>query len=82
MNQKYHPINCHFYDELELLAVRQQKCEIIFHTTSDKIESITDTIVDFKIINQAEYMVLEGGNKIRLDYLISVDGKKMEGYSC
>ncbi len=80
--QPYHPINCHFYDELELLAIRKKECEIIYQNDTGTPISITSKIIDFKIEEKVEYMVLEGGEKIRLDYLISVDGIKLEGYAC
>ena len=80
--QPYHPISCHFYDELELLAVRKKNCEIIYQDGTGTPISITSKIVDFKIEEKVEYMVLEDGEKIRLDYLISVDGIKLEGYAC
>ena len=80
MNQKYQPINCHFYDELELLAIRKQAIPIFYFNESEKEVQITDTIVDFKIIEQAEFLILKSGLKIRLDRLISVDGKILEGF--
>ena len=80
MNQKYQPINCHFYDELELLAIRQQAIPIFYFTESAEEVQITDTIVDFKIIAQAEFLILKSGLKIRLDRLVSVDGKVLEGF--
>ena len=82
MKPIYQPINCHFYDELELLAIRQKPCIIIFTNEDNKEESLTSRIKDFKIIDRAEYMLLEDGKFIRLDYLISVDGKKLEGFAC
>ena len=80
MNQKYQPINCHFYDELELLAIRQQAISIFYFNKSEEELQIMDTIVDFKIIDQAEFLILKSGLKIRLDRLISVDGKVLEGF--
>ena len=80
MNQKYHPINCHFHDELELLAIRQQVIPIFYFDESKEELQIMDTIVDFKIIEQAEFLILKSDLKIRLDRLISVDGKILEGF--
>lgn len=81
MKQKYQPINCNFYDELESLAVRKKACEIVY-MESEKVETVTAIISDFKIIEKAEYMILADGKKIRLDYLVSVDGIKLEGFAC
>ncbi|MEM6317612.1 MAG: hypothetical protein AAF960_08070 [Bacteroidota bacterium] len=80
MDQPYQPINCHFYDELELLAVRKQACTIIYHTPEGQLLDRTDTILDFKIIERAEYLLLKSGEKIRLDRIVSVDGKELKGF--
>ncbi len=80
MSTKYQPINCHFYDELELLAVRQQSCLIQYHNDAEKVVEKKDIIMDFKIIEQAEFMILKSGQKIRLDKIISVDGKVLKGF--
>lgn len=80
MTQKYQPINCHFYDELELLAIRQKNCVIIYLNESGAQLEKSGLITDFKIIEAAEYMLLKDGEKIRLDRLISVDGKILKGY--
>ena len=82
MKQKYQPINCNFYDELEILAMRGQSCAIRFWKDLEFQEQleITDTILTIKIINKAEFLILKEGNPIRLDQLISVDDKELEGY--
>jgi Rho-binding antiterminator len=80
MNTKYQPISCHFYDELELLAIRRQACQIIFRKDGEAITEINDQIMDFKIIDKAEYLILKNHPNIRLDYLISVNGKELNGY--
>lgn len=80
MSQKYQPINCHFYDELELLAIRQKHCSILYlDETGNQLEK-SAVIIDFKIIAAAEYMLLKDGDKIRLDRLVAVDGKVLEGF--
>jgi len=82
MKQKYHPINCNFYDELEILAMRGQSCNIHYWKDlkfQEQVE-ITDTIMDIKIIDKAEFLILKEATSIRLDQLISVDGKELKGY--
>ncbi len=82
MKQKYLPINCNFYDELEILAMRGQSCLIRYWKDlkyQEQVE-ITDTITTIKIVDKAEYLLLKKGTPIRLDQLISVDGKELKGY--
>ena len=80
MSTKYQPINCHFYDELELLAIRQKNCLIQYQNEAEKVLEKMDVILDFKIIDKAEFMLLKSGEKIRLDKIISVDGKVLKGF--
>ncbi|MFK7981948.1 MAG: hypothetical protein AB8G86_18355 [Saprospiraceae bacterium] len=80
MSQKYQPINCHFYDELELLAIRQKRCLIVYFDEAKNQLEKSAVIIDFKIIAAAEFMLLKDGDKIRLDRLIAVDGKVLEGF--
>lgn len=80
MKSNYQPINCHFYDELELLAIRQKACLIIYNNQEEKPLERTDIITDFKIKDGAEYMLLKSGAAIRLDRIISVDGKVLAGF--
>ncbi len=80
MSKKYQPISCHFYDELELLAIRQKNCSIVYlDETGNQLERL-GIIIDFKIIDAAEYMLLKDGERIRLDRLVSVDGKVLKGF--
>lgn len=80
MSQKYQPISCHFYDELELLAIRQKNCSIVYlDETGNQLEKVA-IIIDFKIMDAAEFMLLKDGEKIRLDRLVSVDGKVLKGF--
>ena len=80
MSQKYQPISCHFYDELELLAIRQKNCLIVYLDEAGHQLEKEAIIIDFKIIDAAEYMLLKDGEKIRLDRLVSVDGKVLKGF--
>ena len=82
MKQKYQPINCNFYDELEILAMRGQFCTICFWKDSSLQEQVVikDKIINIKIIDKAEFLILKEVAPIRLDQLISVDGKDLQGY--
>jgi Rho-binding antiterminator len=75
--EKYIPISCSYYDELEALATLRKECEIVFTDENGKQTSIRGIIKTFFIRDKTEYMQLESGVEIRLDFLISVDGKKL-----
>lgn len=72
---KYVPIACHFYDELEALAVKRIACKIVY-LEEDKQKEIEGKIVDFITKNKEEFLVLDNGFKLRLDYLVEINGKK------
>ena len=66
---EYQSISCHFYDELEAAAVKKVLCTIVYQEEDEKKE-IKQKIVDLKIIDKAEYMILENAQKIRLDKVL------------
>lgn len=73
-DKDYRPIDCNYYDELVLLAMRKKSVEIIYKKESDKI-TIVSIIKDITTKDKIEYVILENDLKIRLDNLIKVDGK-------
>ncbi len=75
MDEKYKPISCYFYDELEALAVKKVKTKILYQNGHTQNE-LEDFIVDFRTLNKEEFMILDNGIEIRLDKIIKVNGKK------
>ncbi len=76
-NSPYKPISCSFHDGLESIAVLRKVVKIIFMDEAGNRQEITSQIVDFKNHDGAEFMVLRDGQIIRLDKIISVDGKSL-----
>ena len=79
MNDKYQAVACHFYDELEALAVKKIKSEITYKENNIQ-KVIEDFIVDCKTANKEEFMILSSGLKIRLDKVIKVNDKEPKNY--
>lgn len=73
--QAYIPINCSYYDELEALATRKRIVPIIYRKDDGEEATLQTRILDFYTRNKEEFMVLEAGPDIRLDKIVSVDGK-------
>lgn len=69
----YQSISCHFYDELEAAAVRKVLCTIVYEDGQETKE-VQQKIVDLKIIDKAEYMILDNEQKIRLDKIVLFNG--------
>jgi Rho-binding antiterminator len=82
MNESYQPIDCSFYDELEVLAMRKSNCVIEFRSDDNTITSVEDVVADVYSKNKEEFLELRSGQIIRLDRLIRVNGKSPPDDSC
>lgn len=69
---KYQSISCSYYDQLEAYAVKRTQCIIVHDDNGEK--TISGIIVDVFAKEGAEYLKLNNGTVIRLDYLISING--------
>jgi len=74
----YQPINCNYYDELEALATLRKKVAIAYYEPSGEKQVVESRIVDLYTRNKEEFMQLEDGTTLRLDRLISADGKPVQ----
>ncbi len=77
MEKKYVPINCDFYDEIELRALRGSSCTIVFYSEDETEKTIEGVIKNVFAKNKEEFLETKSGMLIRLDRLISIDGKKV-----
>jgi Rho-binding antiterminator len=75
----YIPIDCHYYDELEALATLREEAVILYVADSGETLTVTSLIKDFFIVDKVEYMLLANGVEIRLDTIVSVNGKERPG---
>ncbi|MEM6697006.1 MAG: hypothetical protein AAF806_18860 [Bacteroidota bacterium] len=73
----YQPISCSFYDILEESATLRKKSIIYFYNTDWQEKQIVSRIINLFTKEKEEFMELENGEVIRLDHLISVDGKSL-----
>lgn len=72
---EYRLVDCGFHDQLEVLATLQQTCEIIYCNAAEETVEVQGQIMDVYAANKADFLKLKDGTEIRLDRLISVDGK-------
>lgn len=70
----YKPIDCSFYDELELIAMRGSEAEIVY-LDGEKPMRKRSIIKTLESKGGAEYLVLTDKTEIRLDNLLQIDGK-------
>ena len=72
-NPPYTPISCSFYDYLEEAATLG-RLSAIEYMEDNQVEKVESKILTLVIKDKIEYMVLENGQSIRLDYLLSING--------
>ncbi|MEO6167168.1 MAG: GNAT family N-acetyltransferase [Chitinophagales bacterium] len=73
----YSPIDCNFYDELESIATLKKKSQINYRNEIGVSIKTEVAIKTFITRDKEEFAELENGEVIRLDQLISVDGKML-----
>ncbi|MBE9181979.1 hypothetical protein IQ268_25760 [Oculatella sp. LEGE 06141] len=71
----YTLISCDFHDELEALATLRQTCQILYRNEVNEQVETNSRIADVYAFNKADYLKLDDGTEIRLDHIISVNGK-------
>ena len=75
MKEKYIPISCNFYDELELWAIRKTNCKIVYLNDTNERQTIEGVIKNLFTKEKIEFLLLENGFQLRLDQLVSVNDK-------
>lgn len=78
----YIPINCHYYDVLELIAMRRRTVEIRYQDQAQQEQVAHSHIEDLWATHGEEFMRLSDQTVIRLDRLISVDGQEKPAAGC
>jgi Rho-binding antiterminator len=77
----YRPINCEFHDVLESCATLRKAVHIDSVLSNGTNQSRHVVIADLYSRGGAEYLILDDGETIRLDALLSVDGRGVDGRS-
>ena len=72
----YEPIDCSDHDKLEALATLRQIARISYRGADGATEQVEDLIKDVYARDGVEYLRTAGGRELRLDALVSVDGKR------
>ncbi len=70
--KKYNRINCDFYDQLEIHAMRKEKVEIFFTMKNGEDHLIKTLIENIYTKNKEEFLLTSCGFHIRLDKIISL----------
>ena len=75
-HSQYRPIDCRFYDKLELWAMHKDPV-VVFYYDNEVMQMNTGTIKDIYSRQKVEYLLMEDDTEIRLDEIISVNGVEL-----
>ncbi len=75
----YQPIDCNYYDLLEAYATTRRYIRIQYFSDIREFISVDAIIKDLYTRDKMEYMLLNTGEEIPLNQLVSVDGKVVPG---
>ncbi len=78
----YKPIDCDYYDTLEVLAMRRKECVIVYIDKHRQSQTVKTVIEDVLAKGGEEFIRLENGQLIRLDHLLVVDHRPVPLDSC
>jgi Rho-binding antiterminator len=78
----YKPIDCDYYDTLEVLAMSKKECVIVYIDEHQRSQTVETVIVEVFAKGAAEFIRLETGQLIRLDHLLVVDQRPVPLTSC
>ncbi len=71
----YTPINCHFYDHFEAAIVQNRPVTLEFQDEEQKLHKRVTKLKDLQTINKEEFLILEDKTVIRLDKILSINGR-------
>jgi len=78
--QKYIPISCSQYDELELLAMRKTVCQIEYLDSLGVHTKIDSIIANLVTKDKVEYLVTPDNLQIRLDKIVLINGQPIKDH--
>lgn len=71
----YNPISCDFFDQLQVAIQRKIPSSIVY-LENEKTQSVKGLVQKLIVIEGKEFLVLTTQQKIRLDLVITFNGKK------
>jgi Rho-binding antiterminator len=78
---EYVIVSCDFQDHLEEWSTLRQNCQITYRDAENKQIEVQGLIVDIYAADKADFLKLDNGTVIRLDKIVSVNGKEVSSYS-
>ena len=71
----YNPISCEFFDQLQV-AIQRKIPSTVVYLENDQKQTVKGLVLKLEVIEGKEFMVLSTKQKIRLELVITFNGKK------
>ena len=72
----YNPISCEFFDQLNVAMQRKIPSTVVYLKDEDTKETTKGIVKTMEVIDGIEYLILDSKEKIRLDSVLTFNGKK------
>ncbi|MBU3015068.1 transcriptional antiterminator Rof [Poseidonibacter lekithochrous] len=76
----YNPISCEFFDQLNVAMQRKIPSTVVYIKKEENKEQTKETakgiVKTMEVIDGIEYLVLDSQEKIRLDFVLTFNGKR------
>ena len=79
-SEPYQPISCEFHDVLESLATTAHRAPVVYVGDDGARHEVSAVITDLFGRDGVEFMVLDSGETVRLDRLVTVDGVRLADF--
>lgn len=71
----YNPISCEFFDQLDV-AMKRKIPSTIVYLENDEKKTIKGLVKTMSVIEGIEYMILDTKEQIRLDSVLTFNGRR------
>ena len=71
----YHPVSCELYDQIEVVIQRKIPSTIEY-IDNEKKETSKGLVQTMTMIDNKEFLILNDNKKIRLDLILTFNGKR------
>lgn len=75
----YQPIDCNYYDYFEAAIVQRRAVALAYRTVAGPVTEPAVRLRDLRTVRTEEFVQLAGGRWLRLDQVISLDGRPAGG---
>ena len=72
----YNPISCEFFDQLNVAMQRKIPSTVVYLKNEDQKETAKGIVKTMEVIDGIEFLILDSKEKIRLDSVLTFNGKR------